>query len=218
MVKAAQEYGHQYLAITDHSHSLGIARGLDIERLKQQREQIDEIQQEVGENFRILHGVEVEILADGSLDHPDEILEELDLVIASLHTSLRQPQDVITTRLITAIHNPHVDMIAHPTGRLIGSRDPADVDLDAVLVEAAEHQVVLSINANPERLDLSDVHARRALEMGCLLAVNTDAHHPDHFGFQQYGVGVARRAWVEPDPVINTWSYDRLRAWLQSRG
>jgi DNA polymerase (family 10) len=218
MVRAAQEYGLQYLAITDHSQSLGIAGGLDADRLKQQREAINEIQAVVGEDIHILQGVEVEILADGRLDYPDEILSELDLVIASLHTSLRQPREIITPRLIKAIRNPHVDMVAHPTGRLIGSRDPADLDMEAILETAAEHQVVLSINANPERLDLSDVHARRAVELGCLLAVNTDAHHPEHFAFQQYGVGVARRAWVESGSVINCWPYDRVHEWLCARG
>jgi DNA polymerase (family 10) len=218
MVKAAQEYGLQYLAITEHSQSLGIASGLNIDRLRQQRQAINEIQQEVGDDIRILHGVEVEILADGRLDFSDEVLDELDLVIASLHTSLRQPRDIITTRLLKAIRNPHVDMIAHPTGRLIGSRDPADLDMEAILEAAAEHQVVLSINANPERLDLSDLHAHRAVELGCLLAVNTDAHHPENLAFQQYGVGVARRAWVESRSVINCWPYDRVRKWLRARG
>jgi DNA polymerase (family 10) len=218
MVMAAQEFGLQYLAITDHSQSLGVARGLDVDHLRRQRKEIDEIQQEVGDDFRILQGVEVEILADGRMDYSDEVLGELDLVIASLHTSLRQPRDIITARLLKAIRNPHVDMIAHPTGRLIGSRDPADLDMEAVIETAAEHQVVLSINANPERLDLSDLHARRAVEMGCLLAVNTDAHHPDHFAFRQYGVGVARRAWVESGSVINSWPYDRVIKWLRSRG
>ncbi|UCF59974.1 MAG: PHP domain-containing protein, partial [Anaerolineaceae bacterium] len=218
MVRAAQDYGLQYLAITDHSQSLGVARGLDADRLRQQREAINEIQQAVGDDIHILHGVEVEILADGRLDYPDEVLGELDLVIASLHSSLRQPREIITPRLMKAIRNPHVDMIAHPTGRLIGSRDPADLDMEAILETAAEHQVVLSINANPERLDLSDLHARRAVELGCLLAVSTDAHHPEHYAFQQYGVGVARRAWVESGSVINSWPYDRVHKWLRARG
>lgn len=218
MVEGAQEFGLQYLAITDHSQSLGIARGLDVDRLRQQRKAINEIQQSVGDDIRILQGVEVEILADGRLDYPDEVLSELDLVIASLHTSLRQPRDIITARLLEAIRNPHVDMIAHPTGRLIGSRDPADLDMESILETAAEHQVALSINASPERLDLSDLHVRRAVELGCLLAVNTDAHHPKHLAFQQYGVGVARRAWLEPGSVINCWPYDRVLKWLRARG
>jgi len=218
MVRAAQAFGLQYLAITDHSQSLGVARGLDVDRLRQQREAINEIQQAVGDDIRVLQGIEVEILADGRMDYSDEVLSELDLVIASLHTSLRQPRHIITARLLKAIRNPHVDMIAHPTGRLIGSRDPADLDMEAIFETAAEHQVVLSINASPERLDLSDVHARRAMELGCLLAVNTDAHHPEHLVLQQYGVGVARRAWVESGSVINCWPYDRVHQWLRARG
>ncbi|HEY47370.1 MAG TPA: DNA polymerase/3'-5' exonuclease PolX [Anaerolineae bacterium] len=218
MVRAAQAFGLQYLAITDHSQSLGVARGLDVDRLRQQREAINEIQQAVGDDIRVLQGIEVEILADGRMDYSDEVLSELDLVIASLHTSLRQPRHIITARLLKAIRNPHVDMIAHPTGRLVGSRDPADLDMEAIFETAAEHQVVLSINASPERLDLSDVHARRAMELGCLLAVNTDAHHPEHLVLQQYGVGVARRAWVESGSVINCWPYDRVHQWLRARG
>ncbi len=218
MVWAAQKFGLQYLAITDHSQSLGVARGLDVDRLRQQRKAINEIQQMVGDDIHVFQGVEVEILADGRMDYPDEVLSELDLVIASLHTSLRQPRDIITARLLKAIRNPHVDMIAHPTGRLIGSRDPADLDMDAILETAAEHQVVMSINAFPERLDLSDLHARRGVELGCLLVVNTDAHHPDHLSYQQYGVGVARRAWIEPGSVINCWPHDRVLNWLRARG
>jgi DNA polymerase (family 10) len=218
MAEAAQDLGLQYLAITDHSQSLGIARGLDVDRLKQQRVAINDIQQEMGNRIHILQGVEAEILADGSMDYPEEILAELDLVIASLHTSLRQPREKITERLLRAIRNPHVDMIGHPTGRLIGSRDPADLDMESILEAAAEHQVVLEINASPERLDLNEVNARRAVETGCLLAVNTDAHHHEHLTFRKYGVGVARRAWVGPESVVNSWSYDRVCEWLSARG
>jgi DNA polymerase (family 10) len=218
MVEAAQEFGFQYLAITDHSQSLGVAKGLDIDRLRQQRAAINEIQRAMGDDIYILQGAEVEILADGRLDYPDDILAELDLVIASLHTSLRQPRETITARLLEAIRNPHVDMIGHPTGRLIGAREPADLDMESILEEAAEHQVALGINAFPERLDLNEVHARRAVERGCLLAVNTDAHHPEHFAFQKFGVGIARRAWVGPESVVNSWPYDRVHDWLSTRG
>ncbi|HEY42831.1 MAG TPA: DNA polymerase/3'-5' exonuclease PolX [Anaerolineae bacterium] len=218
MVEAAQEFGFQYLAITDHSQSLAVARGLDVDRIRQQRMAINEIQRSMGDDIHILHGVEIEILADGRLDYPDEILAELDLVIASLHTALRQPRETITARLLKAIRNPHVDMIGHPTGRLIGIREPADLDMESILEAAAEHQVALGINAFPERLDLSEGHARRAVEMGCLLAVNTDAHHPEHFTFQKYGVGVARRAWVGPGSVVNSWPFDRVYEWLSTRG
>ncbi|HEY4666073.1 MAG TPA: hypothetical protein VIH26_02095, partial [Anaerolineales bacterium] len=142
----------------------------------------------------------------------------LDLVIASLHTSLRQSREKVTARLLAAIANPHVDLIAHPTGRLIGEREGADLDMDAVLEAAARSGVILEINANPQRLDLNDIHARRAIEMGIPLAINTDAHHPDHLAFRNYGVGVARRAWVTAEQVVNCWRPKRLRDWLASRG
>ncbi len=218
MAEVARQVGLQYLAITDHTQSLGVANGLTVERLRKQRRAVEALQAELGTGLRLLHGAEVEILADGSLDYPDEVLAELDLVIAALHTSLRQTQARVTERLLAAIHNPHVDMIAHPTGRLIGSRDGANLDMEVVLKAAAEAGVALEINANPERLDLNDVHARRAIELGCLLAINTDAHRPEHLGYRRYGVGVARRAWAPAERVINTWDVDRVIDWLQRRG
>jgi DNA polymerase (family 10) len=218
MAEAALERGFSYLAVTDHSRGLGIANGLSVPRLREQRKAVHEVQQLLGDAITLLHGTEVEILADGRLDYPDEILAELDLVIASIHTSLRQSRQKITQRLQRAIQNPHVDVIAHPTGRLIGSREPADLDMDEILRTAAKHGVVLAINANPERLDLNEIHARRAVELGCLLAINTDAHNPEQFALQSYGIGIARRAWVEAETVINTWSLGKLRKWLNERG
>lgn len=218
MVEGALQAGHSYLVISDHSRSLGVANGLSIERLRQQRNVIQELRREVGEDITLLQGAEVEILADGTLDYPDEVLAELDLVIASLHTSLDQRRAVVTERLLNAVRNPHVDVIGHPTGRLIGRRDPADLDLEAVFAAAAESGVALEISASPERLDLSDAHARRALEFGCRLCINTDAHHPDHFALIRYGVATARRGWVEPARVMNTWSSERLLEWLEARG
>ncbi len=218
MVQGAVQAGHRYLVVTDHSRSLGVANGLSIERLRQQRNAIREMQGRVGQDITLLQGAEVEILADGTLDYPDDVLAELDLVVASLHTSLEQPRAKVTERLLNAVVNPHVDVIGHPTGRLIGRRGPADLDLDSVFAAAAETGVALEISSSPERLDLSDVHARRALEFGCLLAINTDAHHPDHFELLRYGVATARRGWVEPNSVINTWSADRLLEWLAARG
>ena len=217
MARAALASGLRYLVITDHSRSLGVANGLSIERLREQSKVIDEVQRSV-KGIRLLRGAEVEILADGRLDYPDEVLAELDLVCASLHTSLRQPREKVTARLLGAIENPHVDMIGHPTGRLVGSRDAADLDIDPILQAAAERGVALEVNASPDRLDLSDVHARRARDLGCLIAINTDAHRPEHFDLRIYGVGVARRAWLGPDQVVNTWPVDHLLAWLRGRG
>ncbi len=218
MVEAAQGVGLAYLVISDHSQSLGVAQGLSIERLWEQRRQIEKMREDLGDGIRLLHGTEVEILADGQLDYPDEVLAELDIVIASLHSSLRQSGAQITERLLKAIANPHVDMIGHPSGRLIGKRDPADLDMDVILRAALEHGVALEINAHPDRLDLNDVHARMAVESGCLLAINSDAHHPDHFALRRYGVAIARRGWVGPESVINTWPFKRLQQWLAERG
>jgi DNA polymerase (family 10) len=218
MVKAARAEGHRMLAITDHSKSLGVANGLTVERLRKQRKEIVALRKKLPKGFVLLQGSEVEILADGRLDYPDEVLAELDLVIASLHTSLRQSREKVTARLLAAISNPHVDLIAHPSGRLIGEREGADLDMDRVLEAAAKAGVILEINANPQRLDLNDVYARRAAEMGIPLAINTDAHHPDHFGFRKYGLGVARRGWVTADQVVNCWRPNKLQAWLAGRG
>jgi DNA polymerase (family 10) len=216
MVDAAMARGCTYLAITDHSRSLGVAGGLSIEDLQQQKREIAKLQEKLGEKFTILQGAEVEILADGELDYPDDVLEKLDIVIVSLHTSLRQPRDVITDRLIRAIRNPHVDMVGHLTGRLIGRRDPADLDVEAVLEIAAAENVALEINANPERLDLHDVHARRAIELGCTLAITTDAHNAEHLDFRRFGVGIARRAWAESINILNAQHDQSVSDWLQN--
>ena len=166
----------------------------------------------------MLQGTEVEIRADGSLDYSDEALAKLDVVIASLHTSLRQPREQVTERLIRAIRNPHVDIIGHPTGRLFPDREGADLDMEAVFQAAAESGVALEINAHPDRLDLDDVHARRAAGLGIPLSINTDAHSASNLDLLFFGVATARRGWVEPGSVINTWEPSRLLEWLHSRG
>jgi len=217
MAYAARNRGLKGLAITDHSQSLGVTGGLTPERLRAQRKEIDAAQIDLGSSFSLLQGAEVEIRADGTLDYSDAVLEDLDIVVASLHTSLRQDRDKITARLLNAIRNRHVDVIGHPTGRLIPEREGADLDMDAVLRAAAEQGIALEINANPARLDLDDVYAKRALELGCLLAINTDAHHPDHFDLAHFGVGTARRAWATTDHVINAWPVERLLHWLDER-
>lgn len=213
MAEGAIAAGLEYLVITDHSRSLGVANGLTPERVRQQRKAIDALRRKLGTRLRLLHGTEVEILADGGLDFPDEILAEFDLVTASVHSSLRQSRERVTQRMINAIRHPGVDIIGHLTGRMIGTRDPADLDLEAVFAAAAEQGVALEINAHPERLDLNEVHARRATELGCLLAVNTDAHRPDQLGLREYGLGVARRAWVTRHNVVNAWPVERVLRW-----
>ncbi|MBI5928098.1 MAG: DNA polymerase/3'-5' exonuclease PolX [Chloroflexi bacterium] len=218
MAEAARQRGLKHIVITDHSRSLGIANGLSIERLMEQQQAIRQVDAEMGSDFTVLHGTEMEIKSDGTLDYPDEVLAQLDVVIASLHTSLRQPREEITQRLINAIRNPHVDIIGHPRGQLIPEREPADLDMDAVFAAAREHGTVLEINANPHRLDLDDSHARRAQELGIKLAINTDAHEAANLELTHYGVATARRGWIQPENVINTWDTGQLLDWLRSRG
>lgn len=218
MAIAARERGYQILAITDHSPSLGITQGVTVKDLQDQRKEIDVTQKELGDSILILQGSEVEIRADGSLDYPDEVLGELDIVFASLHVSLRQPREQVTQRLLNAIRNPHVDVIGHPTGRLIPDREGADLDMGAVFAEASQSGVALEISAHPERLDLNDIHARQAVEMNIPLSINTDAHSPEELDLMHFGVATARRGWVEANDVINTWEPERLLSWLRSRG
>jgi DNA polymerase (family 10) len=218
MALAARLRGYKILAITDHSPSLGITQGVTQEDIQDQREEIKAAQEELGDSILILQGSEVEIRADGTLDYPDDILAELDIVFASLHVSLRQPRQQVTQRILNAIRNPHVDVIGHPTGRLIPDREGADIDMDAVFKGAAESGVVLEISAHPKRLDLNDIHARQAISMGILLSINTDAHSPQELDLMHFGIATARRGWVEADHVINTWEPNRLLSWLKSRG
>jgi DNA polymerase (family 10) len=218
MAIAAKQRGYKVLAITDHSPSLGITQGITVEDIEKQRQEIMAVQEEIGDSILILQGAEVEIKADGDLDYSDQVLAELDLVIASLHVSLRQPKEQVTQRMINAIKNPNVDIIGHPTGRLIPDREGADLDMEAVFSAAARSGVVLEISAHPERLDLNDIHARRAIELGILLSINTDAHSPGELDLMHFGVSTARRGWVEPGHVINTWETEKLLSWLRNRG
>jgi len=217
IARAAEARGLRHIAITDHSVSLGIANGLSIGRLRAQAAELREARELMGSAFTIWHGTEMEIRADGSLDYPDELLAELDWVIASLHTSLGQPRAQVTERLLNAIHNPYVHMIAHPTGRLLPDRHGADLDMEAVLQAAAATNTILEINANPRRLDLRDSHVRRAIELGVKLAINCDAHHDDQFEFLHYGVAVAQRGWATAADVVNCWSLSDLRQVSQQK-
>jgi DNA polymerase (family 10) len=218
MARAAAKRGIKVIAFTDHSVSLGVTGGLSMERHAEQQKEIEAAQKELGDSIRILHASEVEIKADGALDYPDEFLASLDLVVASLHTSLRQPREKVTERVLKAIRDPHVDIIGHPTGRLIPDREGADLDMDAVLAAAAESGVALEINAHPSRLDLDDVYARRAKEMGIPISINTDAHSEADLDMLHFGVATARRAWLTAEDVINTWPTEKLLGWLAGRG
>jgi len=217
MAEAAIKRGRKLLAITDHSASLGVAGGLSAEELLKQRAEIRQVQAELGDSIRLIQGSEVEIRADGELDFPDEALASLDIVIAALHTSLRQPRQQVTERVLKALRNPHVDILAHPTGRMIPDREGADLDMEAVMKTAAELGVVLEINAHPVRLDLNDINARRAVELGVFLSIDTDAHSDGDMDMLQFGVATARRGWVESDKVVNTWPVETLLNWLENR-
>lgn len=218
MAEEALKRGLKFIVITDHSRSLGIANGLSIERLMAQQQEVRAVDHAMNGRIRVFHGTEMDIKADGTLDYPDEILAQLDFVIASLHVSLNQPSPQITQRLLNAIRNPHVDLIGHPRAQYVPDREPVDADMDAVFAAAQQSGIALEINANPRRLDLEAQYARRAVELGIPLAINTDAHEAAHLDLLPYGVLTARRGWVESISVINTWPLEQFLAWVQKRG
>ncbi len=218
MAQAARAAGLKYAVVSDHSRGLGVAHGAGPEELRRQRAEVEEVNRRMGGTFRVLTGVEVEVRADGSLDLPDDVLAELDIVVAAVHSGLRQPREQFTARAIAALRHPHVDILAHPTGRLLGQREGADVDLEAVLRAAAETGKAVEINAHPWRLDLNDVGIRRAIELGVLLAISSDSHDPEDFGLLHFGVAVARRGWASPAHILNTRSAEEVLAWASGRG
>ncbi len=209
MAEAAKRKGYKYIAITDHSQSLKFAGGLIEERLREQMEEIQKINQEL-DDFTILTGIEVDIKSDGSLDFSDEILIKLDLVIVAIHSGFKQESKIITERIIKAMQNKFVNIIAHPTGRLIGYREAYQVDVDKMMDIAVETGTILEINAYPERLDLNDVYCRMAKEKGVQVAIGTDAHNADGLVTMDLGVAVARRGWLEEKDIVNTLPLDKL--------
>ncbi len=218
MAEAARERGRKFIVITDHSQYSTIANGLTIDRMMEQQKEVRAVDEAMGPDFRVFHGIEMDIRSDGTLDYTDEVLAQLDFVIASLHFGLRQERSVVTERLLNAIRNPHVDLIGHPRGQLIPDRDPADLDMDQVFKAALEHGTALEINANPHRLDLEAQYARRAVQMGIPLSINTDAHSAENMDLLKFGVLTARRGWVTAECVINTWSLERFTEWISNRG
>ncbi len=215
LAQAAIERGYEYIAITDHSQRLRIARGLDARRLNKQIEEIKAVRPKFP-NLTILAGIEVDILADGQLDLPNELLAKLDLVIASVHSGFKQDRETMTKRILSALRNPYVDILAHPSGRLIGRRPAYQVDLDTVLKEAQQLGKIVEINSSPERLDLNAEWASKAKNLGLKLAINTDAHDAQRLADMEYGVSVARRAGLEAEDVVNTWPAVRLKWCFQS--
>ena len=216
MALAAKALGYQYLAITDHSGGRGIAHGLDAERLRQQILEIREVNQKI-DGIHIFSGIEVDIRADGSLDLPDELLAELDIVIAAIHSGMNQSQEQMMKRIIKAIENPNVDVLAHPTCRLLPGREPVAADMETIFQTAAKTNTMLEINGMPSRLDLKDIHAYRARELGVKLVINTDAHSAEHLEFMRFGVGVARRGWCQAQDILNTQPLGEVMAYLGSR-
>ena len=216
VAEAGAKRGYQYLVICDHSKSLKVAGGLSERELKTQMARIRALNTRA-RAFQLLMGAEVDILNRGLMDYPNELLKQLDFVIGSIHSGFKQDETTITTRLVRAMENPYVTMIAHPTGRLLGQREPYAVDLEQVFETAKRTHTALEINAYPKRLDLNDVAARRAKEHGVWLAVSTDTHSLDQLENIAIGVGVARRAWVEPRQLLNCFSRDELLAWIRQK-
>ncbi|KMY51174.1 DNA polymerase/3'-5' exonuclease PolX [Peribacillus loiseleuriae] len=213
MVEVCRAKGYTYMAITDHSQYLKVANGLTAERLREQKEIIHALNDKY-DDFTILSGIEMDILPDGSLDYDDELLAEMDLVIASIHSSFSQPKEKIMERLRTAMENPHVDIIAHPTGRLIGKRSGYEVDMDQLIELAAKTNTALELNANPNRLDLAPPYLRKAQEAGVMIVINTDAHNFDMLEHMAVGVSSAKKGWVKLSSVLNVKEPDELLAFL----
>ena len=213
MAQAAKDLGYEYLAIADHSKAATIANGLSVDRM---RKHIDEIHK-IGRKLKgptLLVSTEVDILTDGSLDYPDDILAACDFVTASLHSGFQQTREVATQRVLAAMENPYVSSIGHLTGRLIGTREPIDLDVKEVIRAAVRTNTALEVNAHRERLDLKDQHVRMAVEAGATIVINTDAHSARELDLMEYGVTTARRGWTEAKDVLNTFPLPAMRKWL----
>ncbi len=216
LINEAKKRGYEYIAITDHSKGLSIARGLSAERLMEEKKEIDAVNKRL-RGFRLIAGIEVDIRSDGNMDLPDDVLKEMEIVVASIHSGFRQSKEQITKRLESAMRNPYVSIIAHPTGRLIGERDPYDVDLNKILKVAKETGTAVEINAYPLRLDLNDVYVKMAKEVGVLIVISTDTHIVNQFDYMAYGISIARRGWLEKKDVLNTLGYNSLIKTLKGR-
>jgi DNA polymerase (family X) len=214
MALMAKRFGYEYFAITDHSLSARIANGLSIERLYEKKEELESVRKKV-KGIRVLMGSEVDILSDGSLDYPDSVLKDLDVVIASVHSGFKMERAKMTERIVNAIKNPFVHFLAHPTGRLIGERDPYDVDLEQVFKTAKENGKAIEVNSHYLRLDLNDINIRKAIDMGIRLVISTDAHNPDQLKLMRLGVATARRGWATKTDIINTMNFKELSEFLR---
>lgn len=221
MAEACMDLGYEYLGLTDHSKTAAYAGGLSVDRVKEQWEEIDALNEELkkdGKNFVIFKGIESDILGDGSLDYEDEILEQFDFVIASVHNALEMPREKMMERMRNAIKNPYTRILGHPTGRLLLKRGESDMDLNELVALAAEYNTAIEINANPHRLDLDWRFGNKARETGMMTSINPDAHHVDHIPFMKYGVRIARKGKYNKERVLNTMSAEEVRAFFQDRG
>jgi len=215
MALKAKELGYEYIAITDHSPSSRIAGGLSVEKLYEKKKEIEAVRKRL-KGIKVLMGSEVDIKSDGSLDYPDEVLKDLDVVVASVHSGFKMDRETMTTRIVKALQNPFVHVLGHPTGRLIGERDPYDVDIDRVIRTAKEFGKSLEVNSFYSRLDLNNINVKKAVDIGVKIVISTDSHHADNLGMMRLGVATARRGWAEKKDVLNTLGYDELRKWLNS--
>ena len=213
MAQAARLRGYQYIAICDHSPTIGITNGLSPKRLQKQIQEIEKVNKTL-KGLKVLTGIEVDIKSDGQLDFEDEMLATLEWVVAAVHTRFSQSKKEMTNRIIRAVENPNVDIIAHPTGRLIGKREPYEVDMDKIMDACKANTKILELNACPERLDLSDVNCRKAKERGIKIVISTDAHMDVHLNWMKFGVATARRGWIEPQDVVNSLSLSGLMKYL----
>jgi putative hydrolase len=212
MAVTAMELGHDYLVLTDHSPRLTIANGLSVERLTRQLEVVDAVNEHVGEEFRLLKGIEVDILEDGGLDQTEEMLDRLEVVVASVHSKLRMEEAAMTRRMVAAVSDRHTNVLGHCTGRS-GRRPPSTFDARAVFEACAEHETAVEINSRPERRDPPNELVELALELGCLFSIDSDAHAPGQLDFVDYGCARAEELAVPPERVVNTWPLDRLLEW-----
>ncbi len=213
MALAAKKLSYEYIAITDHSISSRIANGLNEKRLFEKKKELEKIDKKI-DGIKIFMGSEVDIKSDGTLDYSNDVLKELDFVVASVHSGFKMETHEITERIINAVKNPYVHAIGHPTGRLIGEREPYNVDIDKLIEAAKKYGKALEINSSPKRLDLKDLHARKAIQKGVKIIISTDSHRTEHLSFMKFGVGTARRGWTQKSDVINTYSLKKLIKWL----
>ncbi len=216
MAEAAANLGYEYIAMTDHSRRVTVARGLDAERMIRQVKAIDRLNARL-KGILVLKAIELDILEDGRLDLPDDVLQELDVIVGSVHYGFNLPREKQTDRIIRAMDNPYFQILSHPTGRLINERRPYELDLEKVMRAAKDRGVGIELNSHPDRLDLDDVHCQMAKEMGLKVSVSTDAHRVDELRDMLFGIGQARRGWLEPADVLNTRSWKELRKLLKRK-